>query len=552
MHLSIKIIFCLTLIIPPVVSAKFTLIHNVTGYTLERTGNLKQFSTLVFKDGKIVKTGDKSLLKNYPKAHKINGNNKYLLPGLIDAHGHVIGLGQNLSRLDLRNTKSKQEIGEKLKVFAKDKTGWIIGRGWDQENWPVQQFPTASDLDIYIKDMPVVLTRVDGHAIWANTKAMSLASISSSTLAPNGGEIMRLDNNNPSGVFIDKAENLINEHIPKSTKNEINHALNLAGEHLLSLGITSVHDAGIDLTTWQVYKQRSKNKSLPFRIYAMLSASDPSLEKMLNAGTYQEQNDFLSIRSIKVYADGALGSRGAALLEDYADRPQHKGLMLESQNQLEKLYTQSFKHGFTANTHAIGDRANKTVLDAYESVFKKTGGRLLRNRIEHAQIVHIDDIPRFKKLNIIPSMQPVHATSDMHMAPIRLDDKRLVGAYAWQTFIKQGSHLAAGSDFPVELANVFHGFYSAVSRMDQNQQPEKGWFYEQALSRKQAFKAFTLDGAYAAHQEFKIGSLERGKWADFILVDQDIFKAPVSQIYKTQVLETWIAGEKKYQKRISN
>ena len=537
-----------SLVISSNVLAKFTAVHNVTGYTLERSGELKEFSTLVFKNGKVVRTGDEALLKSYPNAKKIDGKNQFLLPGLIDAHGHIIGLGQNLSRLDLRDTQSKRDVGEKLKAFSKNKNGWIVGRGWNQENWPNNQFPTAADLDKYVSDIPVVLTRVDGHAVWANSKAMSLANITSQIKAPMGGEIIRLANNEPSGIFIDKAEDLINNHIPKTNKQAINQALDLAGEHLLSLGITSAHDAGINKDTWEVYKQRAKDKNLPVRIYAMLSASDPQLDFMLKAGTYQEQSDFLSIRSIKVYADGALGSRGAALLSDYADRAQHTGLMLESQASLEDFYTKSFKHGFTANTHAIGDRANKIVLDAYENVFKNTGGRLLRNRIEHAQIVHVDDIPRFKSLNIIPSMQPVHATSDMHMAEVRLDDKRLQGAYAWQAFIKQGSHLAAGSDFPVELANIFHGLYSAMGRMDHQQKPENGWRSEQALTRKQAFKAFTLDAAYSAHQEFKIGSLERGKWADFILVDKDIFKSDIAEVYQTQVLETWIAGEKKYQK----
>jgi len=538
-----------TLIFSSNVLAKFTAIHNITGYTLERSGELKKFSTLIFKNGKVVRTGDEKVLNSYPSAKIIDGNNQFLLPGLIDAHGHIIGLGQNLSRLDLRDTYSKKDVGEKLKAFSKNKTGWIVGRGWNQENWPESQFPTAADLDKYVSDIPVVLTRVDGHAIWANSKAMSLANITPATVAPMGGEILRLTNNNPSGIFIDKAEDLINNYIPKTNKQAINQALDLAGKHLLSLGITSAHDAGISIDTWDVYKKRATEKNLPFRIYAMLSASDPQLDKMLKAGTYQDQTDFLSIRSIKVYADGALGSRGAALLSDYADRAQHTGLMLETQEDLEAFYIKSFKHGFTANTHAIGDRANKTVLDAYENVFKTTGGRLLRNRIEHAQIVHLDDIPRFKSLNIIPSMQPVHATSDMHMAEVRLDDKRLQGAYAWQAFIKQGSHLAAGSDFPVERANIFHGLYSAISRMDHQQQPKDGWRSEQALSRKQAFKAFTLDAAYSAHQEFKIGSLERGKWADFILVDKDIFESDISQVYQTQVLETWIAGEKRYQKK---
>jgi predicted amidohydrolase YtcJ len=256
----------------------------------------------------------------------------------------------------------------------------------------------------------------------------------------------------------------------------------------------------------------------------------------------------MSIRSVKVYADGALGSRGAALIENYADRANHHGLMLETQEKLEELFTLSFKNGFSANTHAIGDKANRTVLDAYENVFKKTGGMLLRNRIEHAQIVTPEDIPRFKALKIIPSMQPVHATSDMHMAEQRLSKKQLSGAYAWQTFLKQGSVVAAGSDYPVELAHPFDGLYSAITRMDHKQLPENGWRASEVLSREDALRAFTLGGAYAAHQEFKIGSLEQGKWADFILIDKDYLKAPVNELYDITVLQTWIAGMKRYEK----
>ncbi len=272
---------------------------------------------------------------------------------------------------------------------------------------------------------------------------------------------------------------------------------------------------------------------------------------MLKAGKVSDANDMLSIRSVKVYADGALGSRGAALLDDYADRKGHRGLMLESQEQLEEIFKTCFAHGFSAHTHAIGDRANRDVLNAYENVFKSTGGKLLRNRIEHAQIVAPSDIPRFKTLKIIPSMQPVHATSDMHMAELRLNEQQLSGAYAWQTFLAQGSKVAAGSDFPVELANPFHGLYSAITRQNHQGQPQAGWRPQELLTREQALRAFTLDAAYSAHQEFKLGSLEKGKWADFILVDTDIMTAPVQDIWQTQVLQTWLGGEKRYERSAS-
>lgn len=517
-------------------------------YTPTYSDQLQQFSTLVIKDGKVVKVGDDKLKASFPNAAVFDAEQQTLLPGLIDAHGHVIGLGNNLAQLDLRGSTSIAEIQKKLAVFAKNNRGWIIGRGWNQELWPNKQFPTAADLDKVVKDVPVVLSRVDSHAIWVNSKAMELAKLTPTVQSPAGGEIIRNQAGQPSGIFVDKAESLITAHIPTPSDQDVNNALNQAGQHLLSLGITSTHDAGIDKQTWQVYKQRAEQGTLPLRIVAMLSATDPSLEDMLRAGRYKDLNDFMSIRSVKIYADGALGSRGAALLADYADRKNHQGLMLETQQKLEQLYTLSFNHGFSANTHAIGDKANHIVLDAYQNVFKKTGGILLRNRIEHAQIVDPADIPRFKALKIIPSMQPVHATSDMHMAEQRLSDTQLQGAYAWQTFLKQGSVVAAGSDYPVELANPFDGLYSAITRQDHNQLPANGWRVTEALSREDALRAFTLGAAYAAHQEFKLGSLEQGKWADFILIDKDYFKVPVQEIFTIVVNQTWIGGELRYQK----
>ena len=528
--------------------AQTKIIYNANGYTPLYKGEVQQFSTLVIKNGKVVKLGGDTLKNSFPDAKLIDAHGNTLLPGLIDAHGHIIGLGNNLSQLDLRGALSIDEVTNKLKVFANNKQGWIIGRGWNQELWQKKQFPTAADLDKVVSDRPIVLSRIDGHAIWVNSKALELAGITANTQSPEGGEIIKDEFGNPTGIFVDKAESLIKQFMPKPSKQTLSASLDAAGNHLLSLGITSTHDAGIDKTTWELYKERGELGNLPLRIVAMLSGASPDLKTMLKAGRYQDANDFMSIRSVKVYADGALGSRGAALIEDYADRKNHHGLMLETQQKLEELFTLSFKSGFSANTHAIGDKANHVVLDAYKNVFKATGGILLRNRMEHAQIVTLDDIKRFKTLKIIPSMQPVHATSDMHMAEQRLSEKQLAGAYAWQTFLKQGSVIAAGSDYPIELANPFDGLYATITRMDHNQQPTQGWRASEVLSREDALRAFTLGGAYAAHQEFKVGSLEQGKWADFILIDKDYFKAPVDELYKINVLQTWIAGKLRYEK----
>lgn len=533
----------------PFAFADYTIFHNAKGYTLKQDKGVHEFSTLVIKDGKVVATGDKSIISTYSPAEKIDVEGKTLLPGLIDAHGHIIGLGKNQSQLDLRSSSSLKDALKSIEEYVNQTDGWVIGRGWNQENWPSKAFPTAKDLDAIVSDRPVALTRVDGHALWVNSKALEIAGINKETQAPSGGEIIRLDNGEPSGILIDNAEPLVYQHMPSVDKTEVNKRLDAAGEHLLSLGITSAHDAGIDNLTYQVYLERAANNTLPIRIYAMLSATDSELTKQLAAGKKFDDHDMLAIRSIKVYSDGALGSRGAALLEDYQDRIGHKGLMLMSKDELENVFTQAFKAGFSVNTHAIGDRANRVVLDTYEKVYAKSGGKLLRNRMEHAQIVEPSDIKRFKQLAIIPSMQPVHATSDMHMAEDRLGKTRLTGAYAWQTFLKQGSRVAAGSDFPVELANAFHGLYAAVSRQDKDGAPKGGWLAEEKLTREQALRAFTLDAAYAAHQEFKIGSLEKGKWADFIIVDTNYFKAPLSDIYHTQVEQTWLAGKLKYQQK---
>lgn len=527
--------------------SQYQIIHNVSGYTPTMKGDIDSFSHLVTKDGKVVAYGDASVIERFSPAQQIDGKGFTMLPGLIDAHGHMMNLGRNLSRLDVRDLHSIEAIGEALKSFAQGKDGWILGRGWDQEKWPVAKFPTATDLDKYESTRPVMLTRVDGHAVWLNTKAMQLIGLTSQSLAPAGGEIIKLENGEPSGVLIDNAEQLATPFIPANTQEQLAQYLTLASNHLLSLGITSVHDAGIDSDTYTVYVNQAATKTLPIRLYAMLSATDSNLMALYKRGKILDKHDFLAIRSIKVYADGALGSRGAALLADYQDRPNHQGLMLISNDQLLDTFTTAIKHGFSVNTHAIGDKANRVVLDTYQQTYKKVGGHLLRNRIEHAQIVNPEDIPRFKALSIIPSMQPVHATSDMHMAEKRLGDHRLQGAYAWQSFLAQGSKVAAGSDFPVELANPFFGLYAAISRQDLQGLPEDGWLKHEKLTREQALRAFTLDAAYAAHQEFKLGSLEQGKWADFILIDQDYFKVPLDKLAHTKVQQTWLAGKLVYQ-----
>lgn len=525
-------------------------ISHVRGYTLDNSGELIQFSNMVFDGGKVLAIGGAELSKRFPYATPIDGQNKVLLPGLIDSHGHVMGLGETLLQVDLRESQSALDAAKMVQAYAntQQEQTWITGRGWNQVLWPGKAYPTASLLDEYVNNKPVMLSRVDGHASWVNSKALEIAGITKDTLDPPGGKIVRDKQGNPTGVLIDNAESLMLKHLPKTSEVILAAQLNAAGEQLLSEGITSAHDAGIDQAVYDYYKKRVAEHSLPVRIYPMIAATSPVLVQLLENGHVQDQYDWLSIRSVKLYGDGALGSRGAALLKPYSDAPNNSGLLVTRESDLKPLFDLVLGKGFQLNYHAIGDRANRLALDQFADSFSRIGGKSLRNRVEHAQVINVDDIPRFKTLNIIPAMQPTHATSDMNMAEDRVGADRLKGAYAWQTFLKQGSPVAFGSDFPVELSNPFFGLHAAVTRQNRNNSPDNGWIPSEAVTVKQAFRGFTLDAAYAAHQEGILGGLTAGKWADFILIDQDIFSISQQDIWKTQVLETWIAGERRYKK----
>lgn len=545
-------LFCLSLLLlSHMVFAEVTLMHNVKGYTLTTDGKMQTFSAIAMESGKIIATGDQTLVEKYSKNAKlIDGQQKVMLPGLIDAHGHLLGLGATLLQVDVRDIPSAKQTAQKVQKYASQnkQLKWITGRGWNQVLWPGKEYPTAQQLDEYISNKPVFLERVDGHAAWVNTKAMEIAGINKDTLDPPGGKYIRDSEGNPTGVLIDNAMLVLEEHLPKAGDDFFQASLDAAGEHLLSLGVTSMHDAGISHDVYHFYVEQANQQKLPVRVYAMVSATDPHLQTMLERGYVNDPLDLLSIRSVKAYGDGALGSRGAALIHPYSDSPENSGLLVTRQAALKPLFDTVIGAKFQLNFHAIGDLANRLALDQYEATYNTIGGKALRHRIEHAQVVNIKDIPRFKTLNIIPSMQPTHATSDMNMAQDRVGLSRLRGAYAWQTFLKQGSPVAFGSDFPVELANPFFGLHAAVTRQDRKNQPDGGWIKQEAVTLQQAFKGFTLDAAYAAHQEDKLGTLTKGKWADFILVDQDIFSIPANDIWKTQVLETWIAGKQVFKR----
>jgi predicted amidohydrolase YtcJ len=523
-------------------------IENIQGYSFDNNRELFQFSSLAIKDGKVLATGDDQLAQNYPNAEKINGQGKALLPGLIDAHGHVSDLGYSLLSVDIRGLASAQESAEFVANYAAQHPTltWIKGRGWNQVLWPDQAFPTAAILDSQISDRPVWLERIDGHGGWANSAALRLAGIDKDTVAPEGGEIIRDAEGNPSGVLIDNASSLITSIIPKPNDADITLALDTASKHLLSLGVTSTHDAGVSALEHPLYRQIADRGEMQVRIYGMISSSNANLAQTLAAGHSSDDKDMYSLRSIKIYTDGALGSRGAALIEPYSDRPDHSGLMLTSGEELRSLFEQSIQADFQIAVHAIGDMGNRVALDEFEHAYATVGGRHLRNRVEHAQVVAISDIQRFKSLDVIPSMQPTHATSDMNMAEERIGAERLKGAYAWRTFLNQGSRVVSGSDYPIELANPFDGIHAAVTRQDKGNLPEGGWIPEQAMTVEEALRSFTIDAAWAAHQEDRLGGLTPGKWADFIVLDQDIFQGDASDLWKTRVEQTWLAGKLVY------
>jgi len=526
-----------------------TIISNVNGYTFSNN-ELVEFSTLVFADGKVVEIGGSDLNEKY-EGVLIDGDGKTMLPGLIDAHGHVMGLGFQQLEVNLVGLETLEETLNKIEEYANENPDleWILGRGWNQTLWPENEFPTAEDIDKVVSDRPVWLSRVDGHAGWGNTMAMRLAGVSRDTPDPQGGKIITDSRGYATGVFIDAAEGYVNSIIPPDSDLKRKLAFEKALEQMAKEGLTSVHDAGVGVKTWELYKEFADSEKLTARIYGMISGAGPVFDTLSANGPINSYaNDMLSLRSVKLYSDGALGSRGAAMIQPYSDDPGNRGLLFVTQDEMNSMASKVMGKGFQANIHAIGDAGNRQVLDAIQFGKDQHGDQRLRNRVEHAQIVSLDDIPRFKELDVIASMQPTHATSDKNMAEDRVGPQRIKGGYAWQTFLDQGTVVAAGSDFPVEYSNPFFGLYSAVTRMGQDGEPIGGWYPEESLSREQALRAFTLDAAYAAHQEDVLGSLEPGKWADFIFIDNDYFNAQDSDIWNIQVLETWVAGKKVFEK----
>ena len=533
----------LFLIIPAAAGAE-TVLTNANGYTPTAWG-LQQFSTIVIgDDGRILAVGGEDLRDDQDPASVIDVGGSTILPGLIDAHAHVYGLGFAKSMLDLVGVQSLAAATKRISDYAarNPNVRWIQGRGWNQVLWPVQEFPTAADIDAVVSDRPVWLRRIDGHAGWANSAALRMAGIDDDTPDPIGGKIIRDQRGHATGVLIDNAMSLVGRHIPKPGKNDYRRAIKTAIDSLVAEGITGVHDAGIDLQNVEVYLSMADMDELNLRVYAMLGGAGDVLDAV-GKPLRSLGNDRLDITAVKLYADGALGSRGAAMLKPYSDDAENRGLPFWTEDELNAFVVKANTMGFQVGIHAIGDRGNRMALDAFAHA-QGNELSLLRNRVEHAQIIALDDIPRFAELGVIASMQPTHATSDKNMAEDRVGPERIRGGYAWRRLLDSGAVIASGSDFPVELSNPFHGLYAAISRQGRDGQPAGGWYPDQALTRIEALHSFTLAAAYAAHQEDRLGSLEPGKWADFIVIDRNYFEVPVEEIDDIRVLQTWVGGRR--------
>lgn len=532
------------LLLAPAPALADTLVDNVDGLTIDATGAVERFTGLVVgDDGRIVqvlKRGDKRPGK---VDYLVDGKGRVLVPGMIDSHGHVMGLGFAALTLDLTETRSLAEALAKVAAYAKANPDrpWIIGRGWNQELWPERRFPTAAELDAVAGDRPVWLERVDGHAGWANSKALAAAGVTALTKAPAGGSIERLAGGKPAGVLVDNAMELVGKAVPAPRPEDRDLALTKAQEILLARGVTAIADMGTTIEDWQSFRRAGDSGALRVRIMAYAMGTD---NMALIGGPGPSPwlyDDKLRLNGVKLYADGALGSRGASLKAPYADAASTKGLRVTGDTQLKNLISRAAIDRFQVAVHAIGDEANAAALSAIEDMAETYKGDR-RWRIEHAQIVDPADLPRFAKAGVIASMQPVHQTSDRLMAEARLGPGRLNGAYAWNSLAASGARLAFGSDVPVELADPWAGLAAAISRTGPDGQPFGGWLPQERVSREQALAAYTAGGAWAGFAEGRFGRLLRGERADFLLIDRDPMLASPAEIRATQVLQVWLGG----------
>ena len=500
--------------------------------------------------GRIVALGTRAELRSsHPDAAELDLGKATIVPGLIDAHGHMLGLGLSLLQADLVGTSSKAEVIARLQAFERTlpAEAWLIGRGWDQNDWPEQDFPLAADLDKAFPKRPVWLDRVDGHAGWANSAALRKVKRDlRGDWQPDGGRIERRDGK-ATGVFVDGAMALVESAVPQNDPEVVDLALTKALAEAARHGLTGVHDAGVSQATLARYRKLADEGRVPIRIYAMADGDGAALAALCKDGLYQHPQSRLSMRAVKLYVDGALGSRGAALEEDYADDPGNRGLLVTKPAAFEAAVGKARKCGVQVATHAIGDRANGVVLDVYARLLGDGSREDHRWRIEHAQVVQAEEISSFATLGVIASMQPTHATSDMPWAEARVGARRIIGAYAWRTMRDAGIRLAFGSDFPVESVDPRLGLYAAVTRQDVDGIPQGGWYPAQRLTAYEALRAFTSDAAYAVFAEVEVGSLAPGRRADFVVLDGDPLALDARALLTMQVRATYVDGKPVYQ-----
>lgn len=509
---------------------------------------------LAVHDERVLAVGSDDDMRPYlgPRTQRVALRGATVLPGLTDAHVHVEGLGQARAALDLVGTRSLEEALQRAAAAARSLPpgAWLFGRGWDQNDWPDKRFPTAAELDRAVGERPAYLERVDGHAAWVNTRALRAAGLDARSVDPAGGRVLRDASGTPTGVLIDAAGDLVARHIPPPTRAQRKQYLRHGLQACAAVGLTEVHDAGVDLETVTLYKELLAEGQLVVRVYVMLRgpeeflATPDTLVPEIGLGDGR-----LTVRAIKAVADGALGSRGALLLEPYSDEPTTRGLATVDWVRFDALLAAALKRGFQVNTHAIGDAANRRVLDAYERAFGSAGGGAARFRIEHAQVLAAPDVPRFKALGVLPSMQPTHCTSDMYWAPTRLGPQRVKGAYLWRTFLEQGVPVAGGSDAPVERIDVLPGLYAAVARQDAKGWPPGGFEPQERVTLEQALALFTRHAAFAAFEERERGQLAPGFRADLTVLDRDITALPPSALLKARVLRTVVGGQTVYARR---